>query len=151
MRPSVTSVFKSVIMAFAALFASEAQVRELDQSITAVDPTSFGNVSFWLIVVGAVLLLGGLLLSWLVLLTAVPMAIGLSFILQAGAGALAGLVFQLGNGGVSAVIANALFALLLFLVASVVIAVAVGIGVWLWMASVFRATVVTGAPETIEG
>ncbi len=159
----VTSVFKSVIMAFAALFASEAQVRELDQSITAVDPTSFGNVSFWLIVAGAVLLLGGLLLSWLVLrahgvfhpvlvtLTAVPMAIGLSFILQAGAGALAGLVFQLGNGGVSAVIANALFALLLFLVASVVIAVAVGIGVWLWMASVFRATVVTGAPETIEG
>lgn len=155
----LTSVFKSVIMAFAALFATEAQVRELDQSITAVDPTSFGNVSFWLIVSGTVLLLGGLLLSWLVLrahgvlhpvlvtLTAVPMALGLSAILQAGSGALAGLVFQFGDGGVSAVIANALFALLLFLVASVVIAVVTGILVWLWMASVFRATVVTGVPD----
>jgi hypothetical protein len=154
----VTTVFKSVIMAVAALFASEAQVRELDQSITQVDPTSFGNVSFWLIVIGAVLLVGGFVLSWLVLrahgvfhpvlvtLTAVPMAIGLSAILQAGAGALAGLVFQLGDGGVSAVIANALFALLLFLVASVVIAVIVGVLVWLWMGSVFRATVVTGVP-----
>ncbi len=153
-----TTVFKSVIMAVAALFASEAQVRELDRSITQVDPTSFGNVSFWLIVIGAVLLLGGFVLSWLVLrahgvfhpvlvtLTAVPMALGLSAILQAGAGALAGLVFQLGDGGISAVIANALFALLLFLVASVVIAVIVGVLVWLWMGSVFRATVVTGAP-----
>lgn len=155
----VTSVFKSVIMAVAALFASEAQVREIDASITQVDPTSFGNVSFWLIVAGAVLLIAGLVLSWLVMrahdvfhpmlvtLTAVPMAIGLSFVLQAAAGALAGLVFQLGDGGVSAVIANALFALLLFLVASVVIAVVVGILVWLWMGSVFRATVVTGVPE----
>jgi hypothetical protein len=154
----VTSVFKSVIMAVAALFASEARVREIDASITQVDPTSFGNGSFWLIVAGAVLLLAGLLLSWLVMrahgvfhpmlvtLTAVPMAIGLSFILQAGAGALAGLVFRLGDGGVSAVVANALFALLLFVVASVVIAVVVGMLVWLWMGSVFRATVVTGVP-----
>ncbi|MBF6841800.1 hypothetical protein HN289_19235, partial [Acinetobacter baumannii] len=110
----VTTVFKSVIMAVAALFASEAQVRELDRSITQVDPTSFGNVSFWLIVIGAVLLLAGFALSWLVrrahgvfhpvlvTLTAVPMALGLSAILQAGAGALAGLVFQLGDGGISA-------------------------------------------------
>lgn len=155
----VTSVFKSVIMAFAALFATEAQVEELDQSITAVDPTSFGNVSFWLIISGVVLLIGGLLLSWLVLrahgvfhpllvtITAVPMALGLSAILQAGSGALAGLVFQTGNGGVSAVIANAIFALLLFLVASVVIAIVIGILVWLWMARVFRATVVTGVPD----
>ncbi|SDS01486.1 hypothetical protein [Agrococcus carbonis] len=159
----VTTVFKSVIMAVAALFATESQVRELDRSITAVDPTAFGNVSFWLIVIGAVLTIGGILLSWLVLrshgvfhpflvtLTAVPMALGLSAILQAGAAALAGLVFQLGDGGISAVIANALFALLLFLVAAVAIAVAVGIGVWLWMASVFRATVVTGAPTTAKG
>lgn len=159
----VTTVFKSVIMAVAALFASEAQVREIDTSITRVDPTSFGNVSFWLIVAGAVLLLAGLLLSWLVMrahavfhpmlvtLTAVPMAIGLSFVLQAGAGALAGLVFGLGDGGVSAVIANALFALLLFLVAAVVIAVVVGVLVWLWMGSVFRATVATGAPAGAKG
>lgn len=158
-----TTVFKAVIMAVAALFASEAQVRELDASITQVDPTSFGNVSFWLIVIGALLLVGGFVLSWLVLrahgvfhpvlvtLTSVPMAIGLSFVLQAGAGALAGLVFQLGSGSVSAVIANAMFALLLFLVASVLIAVAIGIGVWLWMSSVFRATVVTGVPEGEKG
>lgn len=158
-----TTIFKSVLVAVASLVATEAQVRGLDASITAVDPTSFGTLSFWLIIAGVALLLVGLVLSWLVLrghgvfhpilvtLTAVPMSLGLSAILQVGAGALAGLVFQLGDGGVSAVIANAAFALLLFLVASVAIALVTGILVWLWMSSVFRATVVTGVPESSEG
>ncbi len=154
----LTTVFKTIIVAFTSLF-SEATARDLDQQITAVDPTTFGNVSFWLSIIGAVMLLGGLLLSWLVLrahqvfhpvlvtLTAVPMGLGLSFVLQAAAGALGGLFFQFGDGGVSAVVANAIFGVLLFLVLSVAIAVATGILVWWWMASVFRATVVTGAPE----
>lgn len=125
--------------------------------LIALTPAASGML-FWLMISGAVLLLAGLLLSWLVLrahgvfhpmlvtLSSMGMSIGLSLVLQAAAGALAGLVFGLGVEGT--VFADPL---LLFGVASVVMAVLIGIGVWRWMASVLRATVVTGAPETVKG
>lgn len=156
----LSTVIRTIAVVVANAVGGASSAAATNSTLADVDPGALSQVTFALAMVGAALLVAGLLVSWLVMRgagvhrpllvtgTAVPMAASLAVVLTASIGALGGLVFGTSET-VGEILANAAIGMAISAVAALVVSVIVGAVVWLWMARVFRATVVTGAPPSV--
>ena len=155
----LSTVIRTLVVVIADIVAGDEAAGDANSTLSDIDPTALGGVTLAFAIVGAVLLVGGWLVSYLVLrghrvdrpgyVTGFGIAVGLviSSVLTASVGALTGLIFGTART-VGQVLGNAALGIALTTIGSIIVTVCTGIVVWLWMERLFRAPAAPSASES---
>lgn len=154
----LSTVIRSVVVVATNAFSGSGAAQDTNESFTGFDRVADGlsSVSIGIAIVGVVLLVGGIVASWLIsrahgvdrplLVTAMAMPAGLvlSVVLSAIINALTGLMFD-GSASVGQIVASAAGGIGISVVGTIVAAIVSGALVWLWVGRVFDVAD-TGSP-----
>ncbi|MGO3648691.1 hypothetical protein [Agrococcus casei] len=146
----VSTVFKTVIVVITNMVTGEREAKSVNGALNNVDPGAMSSISVALIIVGAVLSIAALLVSYfmlratkvekpmLVTIFSVPLASVVSAVVIASIGALGGLIFKDTTHTVSGILGNAALGIAGFALAAVAVSIVIGGAVWWWVAHIFR-------------
>ncbi|MGO1393725.1 hypothetical protein [Agrococcus casei] len=146
----VSTVFKTVIVVITNMVTGEREAKSVNGALNNVDPGAMSSISVALIIVGAVLSIAALLVSYfmlratkvekpmLVTIFSVPLASVVSAVVIASIGALGGLIFRDTTHTVSGILGNAALGIAGFALAAIAVSIVIGGAVWWWVAHIFR-------------
>lgn len=146
----VTTVFKTVIVVIMNMVAGTQEAAEVNDALNNIDPASMSAVSLSLVIVGVVLVIAALCISYfmlraydvqqpfLVTLFSVPLATVIVTVVSASIGALGGLMFQSATQTVDGTLSSAPLGIAGFAIASIAVSIAIGAGVWWWVGRILR-------------
>ena len=146
----VSTVFKTVIVVITNMVTGEREAQSVNGALNNVDPGAMSSISVALIIVGAVLVIAALVISFfmlrahdvekplLVTIFSVPMATVVAAVITASFGALGGLLFRETTQTVSGILGNAALGIAGFALAAIAVSVVIGGAVWWWVAHVLR-------------
>lgn len=146
----VSTLLKTVIVVITNAVSGEQQAAAVNDALANVDPDAMSSISLALIIIGAVLVLAAIAISWfmlrahdierpmLVTVFSVPMAAVLSAVVTISIGALGGLLFRDATRTLEGVLGNAPLGIAGFAIAAIVVSVLIGAAVWWWVARIFR-------------
>lgn len=146
----VTTVFKTVIVVIMNIVAGKPEAAEVNDALGNIDPGSMTAVSLSLVIVGAVLIVAAIFISYfmlrayevqkpfLVTLFSIPMGSVLVAIVSASIGALGGLMFRSATQTVDGTLSSAPWGIAGFAIACIAVSIAIGAGVWWWVSSILR-------------
>lgn len=146
----VSTVFKTIIVVITNMVTGQRQAQQVNGALNNVDPDAMSSISLALIIVGAVLVIAALLISYLMLRAhdvdqpllvttfSMPMASVIAAVVTASIGALGGLLFRSATETVSGILGNAALGIAAFALAAIAVSVVIGGVVWWWVATIFR-------------
>lgn len=146
----VSTVLKTVIVVITNMVTGKQQAEQVNGALNNVDPGAMSSFSLALIIIGAVLVIAALLISYfmlrahdvrhplLVTTFSVPLASVVVVVLSASIGALGGLLFRDATQTVGGILTNAAFGIAGFALAVIAVSVVIGGATWWWVASIFR-------------
>lgn len=146
----VSTVLKTVIVVITNMVTGERQAAQVNGALNNVDPGAMSSFSMALIIIGAVLIIAALLISYfmlrahdvrhpiLVTVFSMPLASVIAVVVSASIGALGGLIFRDATQTVSGILANAAFGIAGFALAVIAVSVVIGGAAWWWVSGIFR-------------
>ncbi|SDH65416.1 hypothetical protein SAMN04489720_1904 [Agrococcus jejuensis] len=145
----LATIVKTVVVVIANAVAGTGAAADANSTLASIDPNAMSGITIAFAIVGAVLLVGGAVVSVLVLrahgvrrpgmvtTVAVPMGTVVATIVTGTVGALGGLLFGTSDS-VSQVLGNAAIGIALTAIGSGIATIVAGALVWLWMAGIFH-------------
>ncbi len=145
----LATIVKTVVVVIANAVAGTGAAADANATLASIDPDAMSGITIAFAIVGVVLLVGGAVVSVLVLrahgvprpgmvtTVAVPMGSLMATIVTGTVGALGGLLFGTSDT-LSQVLGNAAVAIALTAIGSGVATIVAGALVWLWMAGIFH-------------
>lgn len=145
----LATIVKTVVVVIANAVAGTGAAADANATLASIDPNAMSGLTIAFAIVGAVLVVGGAVVSVLVLrahgalrptmvtVVALPMGTVIAAIVTSTVGALAGLLFGTSDS-LSQVLGNAALGIALTALGSGLATIVTGALVWLWMASIFH-------------
>ena len=145
----LATMVKTVVVVIANAVAGSGAASDANATLASIDPNAMSGITIAFAIVGVVLLVGGAVVSVLVLrahgvarpgmvtVVAVPMGTLVAAIVTGTVGALGGLLFGTSDS-VSQVLGNAAIAIALTAIGSGIATIVTGALVWLWMGGIFH-------------
>ena len=146
----VSTVFKTVIVVITNMVTGRAEADAVNGALNNVDPGAMSSISISLIIIGGVLVLAALAISYFMLraydvekpmrvtVFSVPMAAVIAAVVTASVGALGGLIFRDATHTVAGILGNAALGIAGFALSAIAVSIVIGAAVWWWVARIFR-------------